>query len=226
MDLTSSEDLTGILEGSVATKVEVPPALIGTFRSMLLRMKKQMEGRLGLQTEKTDSKTLLTGVKAFLKSKGKVAPPVPLTKRNKLNIKGCVPDGPTCKATTETGSYLFTTAIMQMRSKRDTQIETLLQEFGAHFTMLAAAQDTPDDIQAHAKLMLGYMACWAQEVTLVAALAGGATGFYQQGSGIDVIFSAYFWLYKLGCRSYITFGELNGLLVGISQNPQGKTKTH
>ncbi|KAM7315888.1 hypothetical protein ISCGN_005671 [Ixodes scapularis] len=193
--------------------------------TMLLRMKKQMEGRLGIQVEKTDSKTLLTGVKAFLKSKGKVAPPVPLTKRNNLDIKGHVPDGATSRASTETGAYLFTTSIMQLRARRDPQIDTLLQEFGAHFTALATAQDTPEAVQTHAKLMLGYMSCWSEEAELVAALSGGGTGFFQQGSGIDVVFSTYFWLYKLNCRSYATFGELNGLLVGISQNPQGKTKT-
>lgn len=225
MDMTSPDDLIGILEGSVATRVEVPPSLIGVFREMLLRMKKQMEGRLGLQTEKSDSKSLLTGVKAFLKSKGKVAPPVPLTKRNKLDIRGCVPDGATSRVSTEVGAYLFTTSIMQLRARRDTQIEALLRDFSAHFTTLATAPDTPEAVQTHAKLMLGYAACWAKEAELVAALSGGTTGFFQQGSGIDVVFSSYFWLYKLNCRSYAAFTELNGLLVGISQHPQGKAKT-
>lgn len=225
MDMTSPDDLIGILEGSVATRVEVPPSLIGVFRDMLLRMKKQMEGRLGLQTEKSDSKSLLTGVKAFLKSKGKVAPPVPLTKRNKLDIHGCIPDGTTSKVSTEVGAYLFTTAIMQLKARRDTQIEALLRDFNAHFTALATAPDTPEAVQTHAKLMLGYAACWTEEAEIVAALSGGATGFFQQGSGIDVVFSSFFWLYRLNCRSYAAFTELNGLLVGISQQPQGKTKT-
>ncbi|EEC07015.1 hypothetical protein IscW_ISCW017950 [Ixodes scapularis] len=73
--------------------------------------------------------------------------------------------------------------------------------------------------------MLGYTACWAEEAFRVTALTGSGTGFQQQGSSIDVIFSSYFWLYKMGCRGYQMFEELNGLLVGISQSPQGKGKT-
>lgn len=225
MDMTGPDDLIGMLVGSVATRVEVPPGLINVFRDMLARMKKQVEGRLGIQTERSDSKPLLTGVKAFLRSKGKVAPPVPLSKRNKLDMHGKVPDGSACRDSTEVGAYLFTTAIMQLRSKRDPQIDTLLQEFHAHFTTLATTQETPELEKRHAMLMLGYAACWASEAETVSALADGASGFYQQGSGIDVVFSCFFWLYKLNCRSYARFAELNGLLVGISQQPQGKTKT-
>ncbi|KAG0441188.1 hypothetical protein HPB47_016021 [Ixodes persulcatus] len=35
---------------------------------------------------------------------------------------------------------------------------------------------------------------------------------------------AYLWAYKFDCRTYEAFSPLNGLLVGIAQNPQGKKK--
>lgn len=43
----------GILYGSVATKIEVPPQLVNMFKAMIGQMKKQLEGRLGVQTDKT-----------------------------------------------------------------------------------------------------------------------------------------------------------------------------
>ncbi|CAN7978514.1 unnamed protein product [Ixodes persulcatus] len=212
----------GILEGSVATKVEVPAALVSVFRSMLLRMKHQMEIRLGVQTEKTDSTRRLTGVKAFLRSKSKIPPPNASRKRS---IDGWVPDGGSCVQSAERGAYLLTTAIMQLRAKKDPEIKNLLTAFRTHHAAIATSEDSPNDKKVLSQKMLGYIHCWANEAEQVSALSGAASGFMQQGSGIDLIFSSYLSAYKLGCRSYTQFVELNGLLVGIAQSPQGKTKT-
>lgn len=172
-----------------------------------------------------DSKQLLTGVKAFLRSKGKIPAPVPLSKRNKLSVDGVEPDRANWKESTSQGAYLISTAIMQLKAKRDPEIESLLADFAHHYTVIATTENCPKEETDAATKMLGYTACWAEEAFRVTALTGSGTGFQQQGSSIDVIFSSYFWLYKMGCRGYQMFEELNGLLVGISQSPQGKGKT-
>uniref|UniRef100_A0A6B0VBS7 Putative nucleocapsid protein n=1 Tax=Ixodes ricinus TaxID=34613 RepID=A0A6B0VBS7_IXORI len=226
MDLSEPDSLTGILYGSVATKVEVPATLISVFRAMLLRMKHQMEGRLGIAGgEKTDSTRFLTQVKAFLRSLGTVLPPVPLTKRNSLDIKGWIPKEGSAEQSAESGAYLLTTAIMQLRAKKDTEIDNLLANFRAHHTQIAGDENSAEDIKLHSIKMLALMECWEKEAEAVTALSGDGGGFSQQGSGIDVIFSAYFWAYKMECRNQPQFAQLNGLLVGIAQNPQGKSKT-
>ncbi|CAN7978160.1 unnamed protein product [Ixodes persulcatus] len=215
----------GILEGSAATKVEVPAALVSVFRSMLLRMKHQMEIRLGVQTEKTDSTRLLSGVKALLRSKGKLPPPVPLNKRNKLQIDVWVPDGGSCTPLFKHLLSQVPPAGMQLRAKKDPEIEYLLKAFRTHHAAIATSEDSPNDKKELSQKMLGYIHWWAKEAEQVSALSGAGLGFMQQGSGIDVIFSSYLWANKLGCRSYTQFTELNSLLVGIAQSPQGKTKT-
>nr|UXX19178.1 nucleocapsid protein [Yichun nairovirus] len=226
MDLNEPDSLTGILYGSVATKVEVPATLISVFRAMLLRMKHQMEGRLGVEgKEKTDSTKFLTQVKAFFRSLGTVLPPVPLTKRNSLNIKGWTPKEGAAEQSAENGAYLLTTAIMQLRAKRDTEIDNLLANFRAHHTQIAGDETAAEDVKLHSIKMLALMECWEREEEAVTALSGDGGGFTQQGSGIDVIFSAYLWAFKLECRNQTQFAQLNGLLVGIAQSPQGKTKT-
>nr|ASY03233.1 nucleocapsid protein [Norway nairovirus 1] len=226
MDLSEPDSLTGILYGSVATKVEVPATLISVFRAMLLRMKQQMDGRLGVEgKERSDSTKFLTQVKAFLRSLGTVLPPVPLTKRNSLEIKGFAPKEGAAEQSAENGAYLLTTAIMQLRAKKDTEIDTLLANFRAHHTQVAGDENSAADVKQHSIKMLALMECWEKEAEVVAALSGEGGGFTQQGSGIDVIFSAYLWAYKMECRNLSQFAQLNGLLVGIAQSPQGKSKT-
>lgn len=226
MDLSEPNSLTGILYGSVATKVEVPATLISVFRAMLLRMKHQLEGRLGVEgKEKPDSTKFLTQVKAFLRSLGTILPPVPLTKRNSLNIKGWAPKEGAAEQSAENGAYLLTTAIMQLRSKKDTEIDNLLTNFREHHIQVAGDETSADNVKEHSIKMLALMECWERETELVTALSGEGGGFTQQGSGIDVIFSAYLWAFKLECRNQTQFAQLNGLLVGIGQSPQGKKKT-
>lgn len=224
LNLTEPDSLMGILYGSVATRVSVPSQLVNTFRAMIARMKKQSDIRLGSTVDKGDSSKLLTGVKAFLRSKGRIPTPVPLNKRNQLSVDGREPDGAGTKESGTKGAYLVTTAIMQLKAKKDQEIEALVQNFKEHYSSIATTENAlPRDVE-DAKKMLGYAACWEEEAEKVAALSGEGSGFLQQGSGIDVI-SGYFWLFRMGCRTYQVFEELNGLLVGISQNPMGKAKT-
>ncbi|KAG0436374.1 hypothetical protein HPB47_017984 [Ixodes persulcatus] len=114
---------------------------------------------------------------------------------------------------------------MQLRAKRDPEIDSLVQAFLQHYNAIFSAQESTEAEKALAQKMMGYVACWDAESETVAGLSGETAGFTQQGSGIDVIFSAYLWAFKMGCRNYDQFSELNGLLVGISQSPQGKAKT-
>lgn len=145
---------------------------------------------------------------------------MPLNKRNKLTIDGVEPDGANWKESRQKGALLTSTAIMQLRAKRDQEIDGLLQDFTHHLSVIATSEDSAKPDAAAAVKMLGYTACWAEEVSRVTALAGSGSGFQQQGSGIDAVFSSYFWLYKMGCKNYHLFEEVNGLLVGISEPPR------
>lgn len=114
---------------------------------------------------------------------------------------------------------LITTAIMQMRAKRDLEIDGLLREFQSHYSGIAMDQNSSEEKKAQAQKMLRYIECWAKEAEAVNALSGAGSGFQQQGSGIDV-FSAFFPAYKLECRSYTSFPGAEWSLSG------GTHKTH
>nr|QYW05742.1 MAG: nucleocapsid protein [Nairoviridae sp.] len=224
LNLTDPASLTGMLVGSVTTKVEVPQSLAQTLRDMLVRMKQQSQHRLGKTDSKTTSSTLLTGVKAFLRSMGRIPPPVPLNKRNGLAVQGFKPSGGQAVQSEENGALLITTAIMQLKAKGDTEIEDLVAKFAGHFTGLLLKPTLAAAEKARAHKMLGYVSCWKKEAAVVADLTTGAGAFHQQGSGIDVVFSSYLWAFLLDCKTYDNFAELNGLLVGIAQNPQGRAR--
>lgn len=224
LDLKSPDSLMGTLVGTVTTKIDVPQSLAQTLRDMLVRMKQQAQGRLGNTNVSSTSTTLLTGVKAFLRSFGRIPPPVPLNKRNSLPVNGFKPVGGQAVPAEETGALLISTAIMQLKAKGDKEIDDLVTKFSSHYTGVLLKPTLAGSEKARAQKMLGYVSCWKKEETVVSELSAGSGVFHQQGSGIDVVFSSYLWAFMLECRNYDSFTELNGLLVGIAQNPQGRAR--
>ncbi|CAN7939430.1 unnamed protein product, partial [Ixodes hexagonus] len=222
LNLQAAGNLMGYLEGKVTTHLEVSEGQLVTVRDMLKRMNDLAGERLGGQAEKTDSSKIQSSVKAFLRSKGKVPPTFELEKRNKMKILGLKPKGLDTEASETEGIMLITTTLMQLGSKNDPEIEELLTSFIEHFTMVLTSEEASAAQKERAKYMVALSKCWCQEAALVKAQEGGQSSYRQQGSRLDIVFSAFFWCLRCRVSNVQDFSTLNQVLFGLGQEPMGR----
>nr|USZ80657.1 nucleocapsid protein [Sichuan tick nairovirus]USZ80659.1 nucleocapsid protein [Sichuan tick nairovirus]USZ80661.1 nucleocapsid protein [Sichuan tick nairovirus]USZ80664.1 nucleocapsid protein [Sichuan tick nairovirus] len=225
----TEEDLTGVLKGDVQTKLAVHPQTAARLRDMLLRMKQESERRFGATASRTDSSELLQGVKRFLRSCGEDEPPVPLTARNKMDINGYVLPKDTSiepVRAAEPGIHLITTAIMQLRSRNDPQIEGLLAMFTEAVGQVMVKPGVSKEEREAARKLRIWKTIWDMEADEIIKKnsAAGQGLFSQQGAGIDLLFSAFFWAYKVGVRTYDDFKRLNKLCYHLGLRTLGASK--
>lgn len=223
----TDDGLTGILTGEVQTRLAVHPETAARLRDMLQRMRQQTERRYGAQNARQDSTELLNGVKAFLRDCGETEPPVPLTATNRMDIAGFVivqGDRPTHARAAANGIHLISTAIMQLRSKNDVEIEGLLETFGNRLRATVARPGSTAEERRVALTYLEWKAIWDAEAVLVTENNEGQGVFSQQSAGIDLLFSAFYWAVKCGVTDYASLKRLNRFLYSLGLRSVGSRK--
>lgn len=225
----TGEDLTGILKGDVQTVLAVHPQTASRLRDMLQRMKQESERRFGAAAPRADSTDLLAGLKTFLASLGEDEPPVPFSSKNKMDIMGYVlPRGAGTRPerAAEPGIHLISTAIMQLRSKNDAQIDGLLTLFTEAMAAKVVKPGISQEEREAARKLRLWTEIWALEAKEVEKknTAAGQGVFSQQGAGIDLLFSSYFWAIMAGVETYENLQRLNKLLYNIGLKSQGASK--
>lgn len=221
--------LTGILRGEVQTRLAVHPETAARLRDMLRRMKAESERRYGAGNTRQDSTELLNGVKMFLRSGGEAEPPVPLTARNRMEEAGYLvvqADRPTIQRAAVPGIHLITTAIMQLKSRNDAEIEGLLENFSARQVEAINRPGCTDEERRVALLYTQWRALWDAEALIVTQrnAAQGQGEFSQQSAGIDLLFSAFYWAVKCGVTNYDSFIRFNRFLYSLGLRSIGSRK--
>lgn len=223
------DDLTGILRGEVQTRLAVHPETAARLRDMLRRMKAESERRYGVANTRQDSTELLNGVKMFLRSGGDTEPPVPLTARNRMVDAGYLivhGERPTIARAAVPGIHLISTAIMQLRSRNDAEIEGLLESFNNRQVETVNRPGCTPEERRVALILIQWKALWEAEALIVAQRnAGQGQGaFSQQSAGIDLLFSAFFWAVKCGVTDYDSFVRFNRFLYSLGLRSIGSRK--